>query len=69
MCEDIRMSDEELLQTIAVQYRTAVQMNRLLNSMVEEARSRNLVRELFQMQMSLDADEGVSHEDRPPMVI
>jgi hypothetical protein len=63
------MSDEELLQTIAVQYRTAVQMNRLLNSMVEEARSRNLVRELFQMQMSLDADEGVSHVDRPPMII
>ena len=69
MREDIRMSDEELLQTIAVQYRTAVQMNRLLNSMVEEARSRNLVRELFQMQMSLDADEGVSHVDRPPMII
>jgi hypothetical protein len=59
------MTDEELLQHIENQYRATVQMNKLLREMIEMARERNLVREMFRIQETIGAD----YQDRPPMVL
>jgi hypothetical protein len=72
MCEDIWMSDttnEELLLSIEVQYRTIIQMNRLLLQMVEEARARGMVGELFKMQSRVELEEQPRHEERPPLIL
>jgi len=72
MCEDIRMSDttnEELLLSIEVQYRTIIQMNRLLLQMVEEARTRGMVGELFKLQNRVELEEQPRHEERPPLIL
>jgi len=72
MCEDFRMIDttnEELLLSIEVQYRTIIQMNRLLLQMVEEARVRGMVGELFKMQSRVELEEQPHHEERPPLIL
>jgi hypothetical protein len=72
MCKDIRMSDttnEELLLSIEVQYRTIIQMNRLLQQMVEEARARGMVGEMFKMQSRVELEERPRHEERPPLIL
>lgn len=60
---------EELLHAVEMQYRTIIQMNRLLTQMVEELRQSGEVRQLYAMQIKVDEEEGVSHLDRPPMML
>lgn len=72
MCKDIRMNDttnENLLVTIEMQYRTIIQMNRVLHQMVEEARLRGMINELFSMIEKVDTDEQPLHEHRPILIL
>jgi hypothetical protein len=62
-------TNEELLQVVEVQYRTIMQMNRLLTEMVEQLRDRGMVRELLQMQMRVDDEEQPRHEHRPTLLV
>ena len=72
MCKDIRMNDttnENLLVTIEMQYRTIIQMNRVLHQMVEEARLRGMISDLFSMQERVEIDEQPLHEHRPILIL
>jgi hypothetical protein len=62
-------TNEELLLSIEVQYKAIIQMNRLLQQMVEEARTRGMVGELFKMQSRVELEEQPRHEERPPLII
>jgi len=62
-------TNEELLLSIEVQYKAIIQMNRLLQQMVEEARTRGMVGELFKMQSRVELEEQPRHEDRPPLIL
>ena len=69
MHQDLRMSNEELINGIESQYRAIIQMNRLLLQMVEAARARGMVGELFKMQSRVELEEQPRHEERPPLII
>jgi hypothetical protein len=63
------MNNEDLINGIEAQYRAIIQMNRLLHQMVEEARERQLVAELFKMQHRVELEERPEHHERPPVLL
>jgi hypothetical protein len=62
-------TNENLLVTIEMQYRTIIQMNRVLHQMVEEARLRGMISDLFSMQERVEIDEQPLHEHRPILIL
>jgi hypothetical protein len=63
------LNKEELLITIEMQYRTIIQMNRVLHQMVEVARENGMVSELFKMQERVERDEQPLYEHRPILIL